>query len=354
MRKEDRINDYKIVLDPPVAEWDLFVASHPDGHMLQTAAWGRFKAEWGWHPRRVLILCGGTPAAGAQLLFRPLPLRRSIAYLPRGPVAAAGEHEALAALWPAVHSLARSEGAAFLTVEPNWPNPVDTGPLLRAGFRPSPSHVQPRATIMLDLRPDLDDILAQMKSKWRYNIRLAGRKGVVVREGRADDFDLYHALMLQTGERDRFGVRPSGYYRDAWAAFQPDCSRLFIAEYEGEPLAALIAFRTGSTAWYLYGASSDRERNRMPNHALQWAAIQWAKASGCERYDFWGIPPEVPADRELREDEYGSGGLWGVYRFKQGFGGRVLTYPGAFDFVYSRPLYWAYLQLRLRRGQSHD
>ncbi|HBY95725.1 MAG TPA: methicillin resistance protein, partial [Chloroflexi bacterium] len=260
-----------------------------------------------------------------------------------------GEPGALAALWAAIHPVARANGAVFLRVEPNWPEPVDLAALRQAKFRPARHPIQPQTTILIDLRPALDEILTRMKAKWRYNIRLAERKGVTVRIGGADDFALYYELMRATGERDQFGVRPAGYYRDAWAAFQPDRSRFFIAEYAGQPLAALIAFRVGAMAWYLYGASSGRERNRMPNHALQWAAIQWAKAAGCEQYDLWGIPPEVPADRELAE-EYGTGGLWGVYRFKQGFGGRVVNYPGSFDFVYSRPLYWAYQQVMARRG----
>lgn len=348
--EEASIDDFDVIVDPAAAEWETFVDCHPYGHLLQTAAWGDFKAKWGWHPRRVVVRGHEGVMAGAQVLSRRLPLGRSVAYVPRGPVAVPGDADALGALWKAIHPVARTSGAVFLTVEPNWPEPVDVAGLWRAGFRPAVQHIQPRATITLDLRPSLDEILAQMKSKWRYNIRLAERKQVIVRVGGIDDFALYHDLMRATGTRDEFGIRPAGYYRDAWAAFQPGRSRLFIAEHAGEPLAALIAFRTGATASYLYGASSDRERNRMPNHALQWAAIQWAKAAGCERYDLWGIPPEVPAARELAEEEYGTGGLWGVYRFKQGFGGRVVTYPGAFDFVYSRPLYWAYQQLIARRG----
>ncbi len=187
-----------------------------------------------------------------------------------------------------------------------------------------------------------------MHQKWRYNIRLAARKEVTVRVGGAADFDLYDSLSTVTGERDAFATRPRGYYEDVWRTFQPERSRLFVAEYQGRALAAIIVVRVGNTAVYLYGASSNEERNRMPNHALQWEAIRWAKSEGCQGYDFWGIPPEVPLDGEV--EEIGEGGLWGVFRFKQGFGGKVVKYPGAFDFPYSRLGYLAYQRFQQHSG----
>ena len=328
-------------------EWDEFVAAEPWGSFLQTAAWGRFKERWGWRVRRVAVERDGALAAGAQVLFRPLPLGRSVAYVPRGPVAPPDDPGLLAALLDEVHRAARGSGALLLTVEPNWELPTQgTEHLGRIGFRPGAEAMQAEATLMLDLRPAEEDLLAGMRPKWRYNVRLSARRGVVVREGGAEDFSIYARLMAATGERDRFEVRPRGYYEDAWRAFGDD-GKLFVAEYEGRPLAAIIVVKTGATATYLYGASSDEERNRMPNHALQWAAIRWAKSSGCERYDFWGIPPEVPDDGEV--EQYGEGGLWGVYRFKQGFGGRVVKYPRALDFPYSRLGYAAYRRYQARR-----
>lgn len=332
----------------PETVWDGFVASEPTGHFLQSAAWGAVKSRWGWRVRRVAVRSEGMIVAGAQLLFRALPLGRSIAYLPRGPVAPADDPALLSVLMDAVHQLCRSEGALLLTVEPNWPQPTPgTARLAALGFRPSASHIQPSATILLDLRPDEDEILAQMHSKWRYNIRLSGRKGVEVRVGNEGDLATFFDLTNVTGERDDFATRPQGYYEDVWRTFG-DNGRLFLATFEEKVLAAIMVVRVGRSATYLYGASSNEERNRMPNHALQWAAIQWAREAGCHWYDFWGIPPEVPADGNV--EEYGEGGLWGVYRFKQGFGGEVVKYPGALDFPYSRLGYFAYQQYQKRRG----
>lgn len=339
-----------IIENPDETTWETFVAHHPFGNILQSAAWGHFKARWGWTPVRLLVYQGDQPVAGAQVLMRTLPLGRKLLYVPRGPVVSPDHTEALTVLLEELHRLARAHRAAFVTLEPNWPISAEEAArlLAPAGFRPGARSIQPRATLVVDLRPPLEEILAHMKQKWRYNIRLSDRKGVTVRLGNEKDFEVFHALMEETGRRDGFAVRPMAYYRDAWQAFQPDRSALLIAEYRQVPLAALLVFRCGPVAYYLYGASSSRERQRMPNHALQWAAMQWAKAQGCERYDLWGIPAAALQNPSVER----SGGLWGVYRFKRGFGGAAITYPGAFDAVYSVPVYTAYrLLATMRRGE---
>ena len=127
-----------------------------------------------------------------------------------------------------------------------------------------------------------------------------------------------------------------------------------LAEDEGEMLAAIAVFALGTRAWYMWGASGESGRNLMPNHALQWAAMRWAKARGCTLYDLWGIPDEVGAnpDAYTEPESWGEGGLWGVYRFKQGFGGQVVRYTGAWDMPLSRPGYALYkLALRVRRRE---
>jgi peptidoglycan pentaglycine glycine transferase (the first glycine) len=353
---QETTGTFQATTDIPERVWEAFVAAEPGGNFLQTAAWGNFKSEWGWRARRVAIRHEGILVAGAQVLFRPLPLGRSIAYIPRGPVAPEDQPGPLVALLGEVHRLCRAEGALLLTIEPPWPVPRagvsrNVEAMKRSGFRPAVKTVQPGATIILDIRPSEDEILAQMHQKWRYNIRLAERKDVTVRAGGEGDFELYHALTSVTGQRDDFATRPRAYYEDVWRAFQPERSRLLIAEYAGKPLAAILVVRVGKTATYLYGASSNEERNRMPNHALQWAAIQWAREEGCDWYDLWGIPDEVPVDGKV--ESYGEGGLWGVFRFKQGFGGEVVHYPGAWDFPYSRIAYLAYRRFLMRRAADH-
>jgi peptidoglycan pentaglycine glycine transferase (the first glycine) len=271
-----------------------------------------------------------------------LPLG-TLAYVPRGPVVDPDNREALALLLSALHRVVRREKAIFLKLEPPWEDDPSLDEFLKAhGFRPSSQTIQPRTTLLLGLTVDLDDLLAQMKPKTRYNIRLAGRKGVVVREGSEEDLPVFYRLLQETSQRDGFAIHAREYYEEAWRRFvSQGKARLFVASYRGETLAGLMAFALGRTAWYLYGASSGRHRNLMPNHLLQWEAIQWAKARGCTTYDLWGIPDEVgQALARGEEPEGGTGGLWGVYRFKRGFGGRVARYPGAYDAVYRPVLYW--------------
>jgi lipid II:glycine glycyltransferase (peptidoglycan interpeptide bridge formation enzyme) len=177
-----------------------------------------------------------------------------------------------------------------------------------------------------------------MKSKWRYNVRLAARKGVTVREGTEADLPAFQRLMDETGQRDDFAVHSSDYHAAAYRLFAPAGQAVWLlAEYENKLLAGIVVFGFGDKAWYFWGASCGLHRNLMPNHALQWAAMRWARERGCRTYDLWGIPNEVGVDPAAYEDpeNWESGGLWGVYRFKRGFGGRIVRTIGAWDMVYS-------------------
>jgi peptidoglycan pentaglycine glycine transferase (the first glycine) len=313
--------------------WDRFIEDHPQAHILQTSLWGGLKSAFGWKPNYVQ-----QDGMGALILFRRLPLGLSVGYIPRGPV---GEG-AWADYWPEVDALCRQERAIFLRVEPDIWEPVSPEFFQShlPGFVQSEQTVQPPRTITIDLRGDEEQILMAMKSKTRYNIRLAQRKDVVVRE--SEDIRAFHRMMLTTGERDAFGVHSLDYYQRAYDCFAPHgACVLLVAEYQGQPLAALMAFAQGDTAWYFYGASTNEERNRMPTYLLQWEAMRWAKNKGCQAYDLWGVP-DLSED-ELEDDFLDrSDGLWGVYRFKRGFGGELKRTIGAWDRIYQPLLYKAY------------
>ena len=148
--------------------------------------------------------------------------------------------------------------------------------------------------------------------------------------------------MRETGARDEFGVHSHAYYQKAYELFHPDdACEMFVARFEGRPLAAIFVFAAGDRAWYFYGASTNVERNRMPTYLLQWEAMKWAIKKGCTEYDLWGVPAE---DVTVLERDFTSrgDGLWGVYRFKRGFGGRIHRSIGAWDRPYNRVLYSAY------------
>ncbi len=330
-------------------EWDEIVAAHAKGSILQTRGWGKLKSEFGWDWD--LARAG---ESGALILYRPLPLSLgAIAYAPRGPVVDWRDSQATAALWQEMKATARRRRAWALWVEPPLLDAPDARSRLQAlGMRPTLRTIQPPRTIEIDLTPSEEDILMRMKSKTRYNIRLAERKGVQVREGDLQDVSTFHQLIEATSERNEFGVHSARYYQRVMEIFHPQGqASLWLAEVEGDVVAGIIVAALGDRAWYFYGASSSRHRKKMPTYALQWAAIRWAKARGCATYDLWGIPD---ADEETLEAEFTqrSDGLWGVYRFKRGFGGEVTRFVGLWE-TPLHPLYPLAARLyALREGRG--
>lgn len=319
-------------------EWQTYLQNHPEAHLLQTSIWGTLKDDYGWEVDHLQ-----TADSGAQVLFRRLPLGYSLAYVPKGPVG-----DWLPTLLPELVSHCRSRRAFILKVEPDhvWDLKF-TEDLRNHNFIASPQNVQPAHTLIIDLSGDEDEILARMHQKTRYNIRLATRKGIHVRPW--SDLDGFGRMMKETAQRDSFGAHVPGYYRLAYNLFHPSgACEIFVAEFERTPLAAVMVFARGERAWYFYGASTSLHRNRMPTYLLQWEAMRWARARGCKQYDLWGIPDE---DLETLEAEFmnRSDGLWGVYRFKRGFGGTLTRHMGAWDLVLLpalASLYYRWLSLR--------
>ncbi len=319
-------------------EWEVFLESQPQAHLLQSAAWGSLKSGFGWQIERVR-----SADCGAQILFRGLPLGFSVAYIPKGPIGTNW-----AALWPEIEMLCRKRGAIFLKIEPDaWDDETDLAERL-PGFSADGVPVQPRRTITLSLEGDEEEWLLRMKQKTRYNIRLAAKKGVVVEP--SADVEEFHALMQVTGSRDGFSVHSLEYYRRAYELFHTHGQvELLIARYEGRPLAGLMVFARGSRSWYFYGASNDEERNRMPAYLLQWEAMRWAASQGCTEYDLWGVPDAEEEQLEAQFEQR-SDGLWGVYRFKRGFGGQLLRAAPTFEKALNLPLYHLYRWWARRRG----
>ena len=159
-------------------------------------------------------------------------------------------------------------------------------------FLSSPQHIQPQSTLVVDLQGSEEHVFNCMKPKTRYNIRLAGRKEVVVHP--TDDLEAFYRIISITSQREEFNVHSLEYYRRAYDLFYPKgMCELFVADFQGQNLAAVMAFAYGKNAYYFYGASGDMERNRKPTYPLQWETIRWAHAKGCTEYDMWGIPDEA-------------------------------------------------------------
>lgn len=338
------------------AEWDAFVAAHPNCSLLQTTNWARLKNRFNWSSQRVWLRKEGQLVAGAQVLFRSAALGIiKIGYIPHGPLVNWDDQEQVDVLFDQIDHAAYQHRAGIVKIEPMlWQDELPAAPWeslrQRLGDKlVDGDTIQPPRTSLIDLRPPLDEILGAMKQKTRYNIRLAAKKEVKVRQGQLEDIQLFNQLMQTTGERDNFGVHAASYYRAALELFAPEQAALFIAEYQGQPLSAVMVFAHGPRAAYLYGASSNEERSRMPNYAVQWEAIQWAKAKGCVSYDMWGIPDAPEAELEANFTQRRDG-LWGVYRFKRGFGGEIKRTIGTVDRIYNKRLYKLYQWRRNRSG----
>jgi lipid II:glycine glycyltransferase (peptidoglycan interpeptide bridge formation enzyme) len=303
----------KVVEVSDRAQWNDAVLASPHADLLQSWEWGEFKRQSGnWFPRRLAVTRDGALTAGAQVLCRPV-LGAHFLYAPRGPW-----WNDAGSLAPLVRWLRRKEGwrSPILRADP----PITTGDALRSvGFRLAPRQIQPKATIVVDIDRAPDEVLAGFSSQVRYNTRLAERKGVEVIEGGIDAVEEFWNLLSSTAHRKGFFERPLAYYTGLVHLFANNAG-VFVARKDGEPVAGAIIVIFGTTAYYLYGASGG-DRTVKPAELVQYHAMRWAKGQGATRYDMWGIPAHPTEDNPL----------YGVYRFKSGFGGREEVYVGAMD-----------------------
>jgi len=324
----------------PATRWNQTILAH-GGHLLQSWEWGEFKLRHGWTPERVSV---ATDAGGghAQVLFRRKgPV--SLGYIPRGPVLIGDAPRVWPALLREVDAAARRHRAITVIIEPNGPLGL-AGTYRDAGVVAGPAHLQPGRTVKVALADD-DAMLKQMHQKTRYNVRLAMRRGVEIERRPSDDASLqqYYRLMEDTSERNEFGIHAYDYYADFMRTFG-DQAQLFFALADGHVASVLIAAAFGDEAIYMYGASSTEHRAHGAAFLLQFEAMRWARERGCTTYDLWGIPEQDP--ESLRSEDNVSiagskGGDWrGLYRFKTGFGGDIVTFPPALERRYVPVLPW--------------
>ncbi len=339
------------ITDP--ARFDDILLRFERPHVLQTSHWAALKAPV-WSGQQVVWGEESSPEAAASILTRSLGrLPVKIQYIPKGPIVRPN-----LAAWERIllelEARARDSRALFIKIDPDVDADSELGRALigllqERGWVFSADQIQFRNTVLSDLTVGEEALLAGMKQKTRYNIRLAGRRGVVVTP--SDDFDAFYHLYAETSARDGFLIRPRDYYLQVMNRLQSrGLGQLLLARHADALVAGLFLFRFGPTAWYFYGASSNRGRRNMPTYLLQWEAMRWAMAQGCAIYDWWGAPDE------LNESDP----MWGVYRFKEGFGGRFTRWIGAWDYAPNRTLYRAYAQtmpkvldvMRRRHGKS--
>lgn len=361
-----------IELNPAPACWNEIIAALPEPHLLQTWEWGEIKRKYGWKPNYLAWKNANGDYSGAAMVLEKrvnpggFSTGFSILYAPRGPLLDWSNRNLRQEILDDLQSFAKRRRAIFLKIDPEIR--LGTGipgtdsaaedteglrtveEITSAGWAFSREQIQFRNTAVLDLTGQEDDWLARMRQKSRYNLRLAVRKGVTVRQGGMDDLQLLFQMYAETSVRDGFVIRDRQYYHNLWAFFlEKGMAVPLIAEVEAEPVAGLILFHFQKRAWYLYGMSRDAHREKMPNYLLQWEAMKFAKAKGCQVYDLWGAPDTFTASDSMQ----------GVFRFKDGLGATVIRTAGAWDFAARPVLYSLYsdilpriLEIMRRRGRQ--
>ena len=361
--------------------WDQLISILPDPHFLQTYEWAQIKSRYGWKPIYLvwtdksfksytsdqldqLDLSDRSTIRAACLVLKRTVLSRGFAarlcvlYAPKGPLLDWANESLRDRALDDLQSFAKKHSAIFLKLDPDVvlgtgvPGSEDAHEdgggqnlipeLKQRGWRYSSDQIQFKNTVLVDLSASEDDMLARMKQKTRYNVRLAEKKGVAVRIGTKEDLPMLYRMYAETSVRDGFVIRDEGYYQTVWQTFMssnvvrleslqvstfqhsniPTCEPL-IAEVNGEAVAAIFLFYFVGRAYYVYGMSREAHREKMPNYLLQWEAMKRAKAHGCSVYDLWGAPDEFNE----------SDSMWGVFRFKEGLGGQVVRTLGAWDYA---------------------
>ena len=341
------------------SEWDQTITPLPGAHVLQTWEWGQVKEAFGWKalPRTWSDSRQAITAAALvlQRSTRVMGFPFEILYAPRGPLLDWGNLLQREVVLAGLEEQARQSNAIFIKIDPDLelgigvPGALDSShnligdhtvtALKQRGWNYSSEQIQFSNTVYLDLNGNEQDWLDRMKQKTRYNVRLAEKKGVTVRAGTRADIPLLYRMYAETSQRDGFVIRPEEYYRCVWQTFmQRDMASCLVAEVEGQPIAGAFLFYFAGKAWYLYGMSTQVHREWMPNYLLQWEAMKLAKQMGCAVYDLWGAPSVF--------NETDS--MWGVYKFKEGLGGKVIRTIGAWDYPVKRNLYTLFVRIMPR------
>lgn len=332
------------------SQWDLYLLDLPQPHFLQSSQWAQVKEKLGWKAFfKIWKTDENDIIAGALILERQikipfLPIRAAIQYIPKGPLVDWENKHLIVKVLADLQKFARDRKVIFVKIDPDVyiENPILTNTkgnysmnsqnVLSAfserSWRFSDSQVQFQNSMWIDLRLSDEQLLANMKQKTRYNVRLAQKKGIKIRVADTKEYPLLYQMYAQTSIRDQFVIRPASYYLDLWEKFsQAGYCEALLAEYEGLAVAGIMLYYFGNRAFYVYGMSTDQYRNFMPTYAIQWEAIKRSKEKGMKFYDLWGAPAEI----------IDSDPMYGVYRFKLGLGAELVKTIGGWDYI-SRPI----------------
>lgn len=324
-------------------KWDRFIKQNPAGSLLQSWAWGEFQKSLGRRAWRLRVTEseGQEVLAQALVVKHNLPFKKSYLYCPRGPIFSRKVIEPYShriivkELCQCVKIIAQKENSLFLRVDPALTFKSRGFKALQLyGFTASAKSVQPKDTLILNIKKPEEEILAQMHYKTRYNIRLAGKKGVkIIKTQDPEIVDVFYEVLLKTTKREKFKTHPKFYYKKQIEVLgRENLIKVFMAKYKDKAVALGVFSFFGSVATYLHGASLYEYRNIMAPHLVQWEAILEAKKRDCQYFDFWGIAPKDKPNHPWT----------GITRFKKGFGGKEMNYIGAWDLVFQPGWYRLY------------
>lgn len=307
-------------------EYEKFLQTHERCNFQQSTRWAKVKSNW----KNEIVLAEdnkGNIIGSLSILIRKIPIFGNIMYSSRGPVCDIHNEKVLAQLTEGAKELAKKYNAIVLKIEPDieskdeeFRNIVERiGYKIKDDAKNFREEIQPRYVFRLDIKGKTEDeVFANFHSKTRYNIRLATKKGVTIKEGTRDDLKDFHRIMVETGARDGFIIRSLEYFEKMYDELAPDHMKLLMAYHEDKPISGVIPIMYGNKTWYLYGASSNEHRNLMPNYLLQWEMIKMAIARKSDIYDLRGVSGVVDENHPQ----------YGLYRFKKGFGAEFTEFLG--------------------------
>ena len=320
------------------AEWHALVAANVAGGFHQSFEWASFKNKDDWTTYKIGLFDEKDNLVGGLVALQFHFSDTNFIYIPEGPILNYKNEDELYLQWrvleTALHGIVDLEGEELTTHIRMEPRVDDVPEWLLLGWEKAPINLQPRHTEVLSLTPSADDLLAGMKQKGRYNIRLSEKKGVTVRKGKKADLETFYSLYKTTFTRNKFDGKSLEFFELLWSSMGKSIE-IYVAEHEGQALASALLVHFGDRTTYLYGASSQEKKQVMAPYALHWHMIQAAKERGSIEYDFWGV---ADSPDNLTHDWHG------ITQFKKKFGGEQQDFIGAFDYVIARDKYDQFIQ----------
>ena len=307
-------------------KYKQFLENNERCNFQQSLEWAKVKSFW----KNEIVVSeddNGNITGSLSILIRKMPIFGYLMYASRGPICGTHDEEALKQLTEGAKQLAKKYKAMVLKIEPDIKSDdkefreivEKLGYKIKDDAKNFREEIQPRYVFRLDIKGKTEDeVLKNFHSKTRYNIRLATKKGVTVKEGNKEDLKDFHRIMVETGARDGFIIRPLEYFEKMYDELAPEHMKVLMAYYEGKPISGVIPIIYGNKTWYLYGASSNEYRNVMPNYLLQWEMIKMAIAKNQDMFDLRGVSGVVDENHPQ----------YGLYRFKKGFGAEFTEFIG--------------------------